>query len=727
MSLSPGTTLGRYEILEPLGAGGMGEVYRAHDPRLGRDVAVKILPEADDTESELFSRFEQEARAIAALSHPNILTVFDVGTHEGVPYLVLELLQGTTLRQRLEDGALSPRETIELATQMMRGIAAAHAVHIVHRDLKPDNLFLTRDGTLKILDFGLAKLTTPTHGTLGEDPTIDLTVPGRLVGTVGYMAPEQLRAESIDERTDLFAVGVIIHEMATGTSPFRRDTAADTSAAILREAPPPLPESMQRTLPGLERVVLRCVEKGPSDRFQSAADLVFALESLGRDEPGRARPEPGLAPPPESGPSIAVLPFADMSVARDQGYFCEGMAEELINALTRIDGLRVAARSSSFQFQGSAVDIQAAGQRLGVTSVLEGSVRKSGDRLRITVQLIDVADGYHRWSERYDRKLEDVFAIQDEIAETVATALRGVLTDEERETLLQRPNTAVETYECFLRGRQLVNEFRNPSMEAAKSMFERTIELDPGYAPAWAGLADTHTWIYQWWGGNDEDLDAADRASRKALELAPNLAEARASRGFAVSLSGRYDEAMRELEEAIRLNPNLFEAYYYYARTCFAAGEIERSAELFRRAAEARPEDYQSMTLLAQSLSMLGRSDDALEANREAVARVERQLELNPSDSRALSLGAHSLFAVEERQRAMEWIERALDLYPEEQGVLINGACLMAKAGEHDRALDLLEFAAEHGWGKADWIAHDPDYDSLRDHPRFQAILRKLG
>ena len=719
MRFKPGTSVGPYVIEEPLGAGAMGEVYRARDPRLRRNVAIKVLATAEAPDPERLRRFEQEARAAAALTHPNILTIHDVGTHDGQPFLVSELLEGKTLREHLATGPLTPERAVELGLQLTRGVAAAHAVKIVHRDLKPENLFLTGSGTLKILDFGLAKL-KPEPFTGPEASTIGKSEPGRLLGTLTYMAPEQLRGELVDERADLFAVGAVLYEMVTGRSPFRRASAADSMAAILNETPPPMGDS---GTPALERVILHCLEKEPGERFQATGDLVFALETV-LAEPHRTvrAAAPDEKQPP---PSITVLPFADMSPTHDQDYLCEGLAEELINSLTRIDGLRIAARSSSFQFRGSAVDVRAVGQQLGVATVVEGSVRKIGDRLRVNVQLVDVANGYQRWSERYDRKLEDVFAIQDEIAESVATSLRGVLSRQEKEAL-HHPETAVETYEYFLRGRQLLNRFNRPSVEGARQMFERAIELDPVYAPAWAGLADAHAWLYEWWGGDVENIDAADRASRKALELAPDLAEAHASRGFALVLGGRNDDAAREFEEALRINPNLYDAHYYYARASFARGEIERSAELFRKAGEVRQEDFQSMILLAQSLRMLGREDEAREAIKEGVRRVERSLELNPTDSRALSLGAMALDDAGQAERALRWSERAIELYPDEQGVLINGACLRARLGKKEEAISILEYVFARGWGKRAWIEHDPDYDLIRDDPRFQALLDKL-
>jgi len=730
MRLARGTVLGPYVITEPLGAGGMGEVYRARDPRLGRDVAVKVLAAGRVADAEELRRFEREARATAALAHPNILTIFDVGTHEGLPYLVCELLEGQTLRERLASGPVPPAEAVGMGLMLARGVAAAHALKIIHRDLKPENLFLTRDGTIKILDFGLAKLRRePVEG--AETATLDRSMAGGPVGTPAYMAPEQLRGAPVDHRVDLFAIGAILYEVVAGRSLFRRPSGAETLAAILREAPPALPEG-SAAAPGLERLILHCLEKDPEDRFQSAADLIFALECiLGEScRPAAARSAMGgeaLAAAGERHPatSIAVLPFTDMSQARDQDYLCEGMAEELINALTHIEDLRVAARSSSFLFRGSGVDIRAVGQRLGVATVLEGSVRKLGDRLRVTVQLVDVANGYHLWSERFDRKLEDVFAIQDEIGRSVATALRGVLSQEEKQAL-HRPETAVEAYEYYLRGRQQLKRFTEVSIETAKGMFERAIAMDPAYAPAYAGLADCHAWLHQWYGGGNEALEAAEQASRKALELAPELSEAHASRGFTLSLSRRYDEAGPEFEEAIRLNANLYDAYYYYARTCFTLGRIERSAELFRKAGEVRQEDFQSLILLGQSLKMLGRGEESKAAYREGIRRAERHLELNPTDARALSLGGTALFDFGERERAMRWTDRALELHPDDGGVIINGACLRAKAGLQDEALDLLERAFARGWGKRDWIEHDPDYDSLRGDPRFKALLAKL-
>ena len=720
MVLSAGTRLGPYEVGEQIGAGGMGEVYRARDPRLGRDVAIKIIAAAPD--SDLLARFERETRATAVLAHPNILTIFDVGMHDGLPFLVSELLDGQTLGRKLASGRLQPLGVVELALQLVRGVAAAHALRIVHRDLKPDNLFVTGRGTLKILDFGLAKLKSPGYGDSSMS-TIETSDPHKLIGTPAYMAPEQLRGKLVDERADIFAIGTVLYEMVSGRHPFIRESPAGTLGAILHEAAPPLdPPGVYP--PSMDRLLRHCLKKDPADRFQTAGDLAFALESiLGELRQPAADVRP--ARDPQAISSVAVLPFADMSATRDQAYLCEGIAEELINVLARVPGLRVAARSSSFQFKASAVDVRAVGARLGVAAVLEGGVRKAGDRLRVTVQLVDVADGYQRWSHRFDGKLEDVFAIQDEIAERVAAALGRLLTAHQREAL-RRPETAPETYEFFLRGRQLVNQARGQSFMIAKQMFEQAIERDPQYAPAYAGLADVHAWFYTWWGGNQSDFEAADRASRKALELAPDLSEAHTSRGFVLSLALQYEEAEREFQEALRLNPMSFEAYYIYARTCFGWGRIDRAAELFRRAADVRQEDFQCLMLGSQALFMLGRKTEAVEANREGIRRAERQLELDPINTRALSLGSGALFEAGQRERAEEWLKRALEIDPDDGGVLANAACLYSKSGRVEDALDVLEKTIAKGWGKRDWIEHDPDYDPLRSHPRFQAMLEKL-
>jgi adenylate cyclase len=424
--------------------------------------------------------------------------------------------------------------------------------------------------------------------------------------------------------------------------------------------------------------------------------------------------------------AIAVLPFADMSSGRDQAYLCEGLAEELINALTHIDGLRVAARTASFQFRGIGADVREVGRQLGVGTLLEGSVRKADDRLRVTVQLIEVATGYHRWSQRFDRTLDDVFAIQDEIAESVATSLRGsVLSGREKQALL-RPHTGAAAYEYYLRGRQHLPRMAQPDLETSGEMFERAIELDATYGPAWAGLATVHATLYEWFGAKDADAIRAERASQRALELSPDLAEAHVARGFALSLSGRYDEAAQEFEDAIRLNSNLFDAYYYFARTSFARGDIERSAELFRSAADVRQEDFQSPMLLGQSLRMLGRHDEGRNASREGLRRAEHVLVLNPVDARALSLGSVHLFEDGQTARAQEWSQRALDLYPDDMGALVNGACLRARLGLKEEALELLERVFARGWGKRDWVERDPDYDILRGEPRFKTLLARL-
>ncbi|MBN1236844.1 MAG: tetratricopeptide repeat protein [Gammaproteobacteria bacterium] len=424
--------------------------------------------------------------------------------------------------------------------------------------------------------------------------------------------------------------------------------------------------------------------------------------------------------------SIAVLPFADMSADRDQDYLCEGLAEELIGALTHVSGLRVAARSASFQFRGPAVDVRAVGRQLDVAALLEGSVRKAGDRLRIAVQLVDVESGFEKWSRRFDRRLDDVFAVQDEIAQSVATLLRGGNLSRRERQGLHRPETAPNAYEYYLRARQLLHSMKQTDLERSRDLFALALELDGSYAPAWAGLATVHAVLYEWFIASDSDLEHAHHASRKALELSPRLADAHVARGLTLSLSGRYDEARRDFEEAIAINPNLFDAYYYYGRCCFACGEIGRSAELFRKAASVRQEDFQSSLLLEQSLRVLGLEDDSRAARCEGIARAERVLELNPDDGRALALLPTALVEGGDCERALALLQRALDLYPDDPSTLVNSACVYAKLGRKEEALNLLEQVFGRGCGKRHWIERDPDYDILRDDPRFKAMLDRL-
>jgi adenylate cyclase len=433
------------------------------------------------------------------------------------------------------------------------------------------------------------------------------------------------------------------------------------------------------------------------------------------------------APAAKPQPSIAVLAFADMSIERDQDYFCEGIAEEIINDLTHVEGLRVAARTSSFAFKGKPEDVRSIGNKLGVDSVLEGSVRKVGNQLRISAQLLNTADGCHLWSERYDRELKDVFAIQDEISRSIASVLSVTLTRQENEAIARIPTTHVQAYEYYLRGRQFYFQYKRKGMECALRMFSQSIELDPGYARAYAGIADCCSFLFMYAGNREEHRERADSASLTAIELDPRSAEAHAARGIALSLNKAHVEAAQAFEKAMILDPRLFEAPYFYARFAFAQGEREKAIRLYVRAMQILPQDYQAPLLVAQSYADLGRLQEADRMRQRGIELAEARLKLNPDDARAWYMGANGLVALGEFERGLEWASRALMLDPDEPMVLYNVACVQALAGCRDEALDSLEKAVRSGLTERGWLMHDSNLDPLRTHPRYQALLDLLA
>ena len=586
MTVSPSSDLqqrlaaalaGRYSIEREVGRGGMATVYRAEDMKHRRPVAVKILHPhiAAHLGSE---RFLREIQIAARLSHPHILSLIDSGSADGLLFYIMPFIQGESLRERLNrTGRLPVGEALQIGRDVASALGYAHSQGVVHRDIKPENVMIY-EGEAMVTDFGIAK-------GLSAAGSENLTQTGSTVGTPAYMSPEQAAGEDeLDGRSDLYSLACMVYETLTGSAPF---TGSNPQAVIMKrfsEKPAPLRPACPGLSPAVETAILKALERRPDDRFTTTAEFAQALA----DASGTATP-PGTSPATVITPSatrasksVAVLPFADLSPERDQDYFTDGIAEEIINALSKIQALRVASRSSSFAFKGKNQDIRDVGEKLGVSTVLEGSVRKAGNRLRITAQLVNVADGYHLWSDRFDRQLEDVFEVQDEIAESIVKALRLVLSENEKRALEQARPENVQAYDYYLKGRQFVHQYREKSLQFARRMFQRAIEVDPNFARAYAGLADCSSMLYNWWDAVEANLNQAESASKKALELAPELAEAHASRGFALTLSKRYQEAEQEFETAIHLDPTLFEAYYFYARTSFEQGKLEAGRPALR-------------------------------------------------------------------------------------------------------------------------------------------------
>ena len=706
----------RYQVDREVGRGGMATVFLAQDLRHHRPVALKVLhPQLAVSLGP--DRFLREIQIAAGLQHPHIVPLYDSGQAQDLLFYVMPFVEGETLRQRLERAKqLSIDDAVQIARSVAAALDYAHRHKVVHRDIKPENVML-HDGEAVVTDFGIAKAVSAAAAE-------NLTQTGAAIGTPAYMSPEQAAGEAeLDGRSDIYALGAMLYEMLAGQVPFAGPTAQAIIAKLFTDPPPPLRDRRSDLPDWLDAAVSKALSKSPADRFASANQFATALKPSGVSTPPGATPS--AAGVHAAVKSIAVLPLADMSPERDQEYFCEGMAEEVLNALTKIQALRVASRSSAFAFKGQNLDIRRVGEQLGVGTVLEGSVRKAGNRLRITAQLINVADGYHLWSDRYDRDMEDVFAIQEEIAGNIVKALRVVLSDDEKRAIEKAPTANVQAYECYLRGRQYFHQWRRKSVEYARRMFERAKEIDPSYALAYAGIADCCSFIYTYWDASGAHLEQADSASRKALELDPQLAEAHASRGMALSFAGRHAEAEQEFQTAIGLNPQLFEAHYYYARIQYGQGKVAEASRSFEEANRLRPDDYQAVSFLAQTYEGLGRTADAEAAHQKTWELVERYVELNPDDPRALCLGAIELAHLGQRERGLEWAKRSLAIDPEDSGLLYNVGCFYAVQGQLDEAFACLDKAVQLGFGLRGWIENDSDLKPLHGDPRFQAILDK--
>ena len=735
MTELPGKTISHYAIARRLGSGGMGVVYEAEDTRLGRRVALKFLPSDLEHDAQSLERFQREARAASALNHPNICTVYAIDEHERQHFIVMELLEGQTLAQRIGRQPMELGLMLTLGIQIADALESAHAKGIVHRDIKPANIFVNVRGQAKVLDFGLAKIEgarRPAPGAPSQVETMagreDLTVPGTAVGTVAYMSPEQARGQPTDARSDLYSLGAVLYQMATGALPFEGDTSAVIYEAILNRTPTP-PTRLNGALPPeLDRILDKALDKDRDLRYQSATDLKTDLIRLKRaiESGGKRAAEAGDSRSGAAGraaeKSIAVLYFENLSGVKEDEYLRDGITEDIITELSKIKGLNIYSRATVLNYRDKpAVPVQI-GQQLGAAYILGGSLRRAGNRLRINAQLVDTHTDFQLWSERYDREMADVFEVQDEIARKIAEALRITLSPQEQAALAAKATDNLQAYDLFLRGKSYARRLTRQDLEFALQMFDSAVAMDPKFALAHAAIAKVCAEYHFNFQRDATWIGRAMAASQRALALQPDLPEVQIANAWVLYAGNQYEDAIRTAYQAIGRKRDCEGAYYLLGRAMFAAGRFQDVASMAEEAIAASGEDYNVYVPIMNSLGSLGKAD----ARRNLIQRYSQALEKHlkpvPEDARARVLLAGSYAELGRTDDAMREANLALALRPNEATVLYNLACVFCLLQRKPEALESLRKAWQAGFREADWARKDTDLALLHGDPEFDQL-----